>query len=139
MTTIQSAALPLYNAVGSQCNRPLKKAYLPPACPKQAFRIVALDRFGNHYRSKRSREVTENYLAKRKKECYGPFGSSKTSSPLSEIRISHLSIPRNGNGLPSESHRLIKFCNLFRVIGRRHGSCKSPSGTKQLWCHFSHS
>jgi len=33
-------------------NRPLKKAHLPPACPKQAFRIVALDRCGNHSRSK---------------------------------------------------------------------------------------
>ncbi len=28
---------------------------MPPACLKQAFRIVALDRCGNHSRSKRSR------------------------------------------------------------------------------------
>jgi len=35
--------------------RPLKKAYLPPACPKQAYRIVALKRRENHFRSKRSR------------------------------------------------------------------------------------
>ncbi len=28
---------------------------MPPACLKQAFRIVALDRYGNHSRSKRSR------------------------------------------------------------------------------------
>ncbi len=28
---------------------------MPPACLKQAFRIVALERFGNHSRSKRSR------------------------------------------------------------------------------------
>jgi hypothetical protein len=33
----------------------LKKIHMPPACLKQAFRIVALDRCGNHSRSKRSR------------------------------------------------------------------------------------
>ncbi len=35
--------------------RPWKKAHLPPACAKQAFRIAALDRCGNRFRSKRSR------------------------------------------------------------------------------------
>jgi hypothetical protein len=33
----------------------LKKTHMPPACLKQALRIVALDRCGNHSRSKRSR------------------------------------------------------------------------------------
>ncbi len=35
--------------------RSLKKAHLPPACAKRAFRIVALDRRGTHFRSHRSR------------------------------------------------------------------------------------
>ncbi len=36
-------------------SRLLKKTHMAPACLKQAFRIVALDRCGNHSRSKQSR------------------------------------------------------------------------------------
>ncbi|MCH8875130.1 hypothetical protein IH824_20615, partial [candidate division KSB1 bacterium] len=36
-------------------SRLLKKTHMPPACRKQAFRIVALDRCGNHSRSQQSR------------------------------------------------------------------------------------
>ncbi len=47
--------------------RPLKKAYLPPACPKQAYRIVALKRRENHFRSKRSRSnVLHKYASARR-------------------------------------------------------------------------
>jgi len=36
-------------------SRLLKKTHMQPACFKQAFELVALDRCGNHSRSKRSR------------------------------------------------------------------------------------
>jgi len=40
---------------------------MPPACLKQAFRIVALDRCGNHSRSKRSRSnVPPKYASARR-------------------------------------------------------------------------
>jgi len=48
-------------------SRPLKKAHVPPACPKQAFRIVALDRCGKHSGSKRSRSnVLLQYVSARR-------------------------------------------------------------------------
>ena len=48
-------------------SRLLKKAHMPPACRKQAFRIVALDRCGNYSRSKRSRSnVPPKYASARR-------------------------------------------------------------------------
>jgi len=48
-------------------SRLLKKTHMPPACRKQAFRIVALDRCGNHSRSKRSRSnVPPKYASARR-------------------------------------------------------------------------
>ena len=48
-------------------SRLLKKAHMPPACRKQAFRIVALDRCGNYSRSKRSRSnVPPKYVSARR-------------------------------------------------------------------------
>jgi len=48
-------------------SRLLKKTHMPPACLKQAFRIVALDRCGNHSRSKRSRSnVPSKYASARR-------------------------------------------------------------------------
>ncbi len=48
-------------------SRLLKKTHMPTACFKQAFRIVALDRCGNHSRSKRSRSnVPSKYASARR-------------------------------------------------------------------------
>ncbi len=48
-------------------SRLLKKTHMPPACRKQAFKIVALDRCGNHSRSKRSRSnVPPRYASARR-------------------------------------------------------------------------
>jgi len=48
-------------------SRLLKKTHIPPACLKQAFRIVALDRCRNHSRSKRSRSnVPPKYVSARR-------------------------------------------------------------------------
>ncbi len=48
-------------------SRPLKKTHMPPACLKQAFWIVALDRCGNHSRSKRGRSnVPPKYASARR-------------------------------------------------------------------------
>jgi hypothetical protein len=47
--------MPFCTAFPAFTSRLLKKTHMPPACLKQAFRIVALDRCGNHSRSKRSR------------------------------------------------------------------------------------
>ncbi len=48
-------------------SRLLKKTHMPPASLKQAFRIVALDRCGNHFRSKRSRsDVPPKYASARR-------------------------------------------------------------------------
>jgi len=48
-------------------SRLLKKTHMPPACRKQAFKIVALDRCGNHSRSKRSRSsVPPKYASTRR-------------------------------------------------------------------------
>jgi len=53
--------------MASPPNRLLKKTHMPPACLKQAFRIVALDRYGNHSRSKRSRSnVPPKYASARR-------------------------------------------------------------------------
>ena len=55
--------------------RPLKKSHLSPGCAKQAFRIAALDRCGNHFRSIGSRSKvlpkytdTRRFLARRSAE-----------------------------------------------------------------------
>jgi hypothetical protein len=48
-------------------SRLLKKTHMPTACLKQAFKIVALDRYGNHSRSKRSRSnVLPKYASARR-------------------------------------------------------------------------
>jgi len=45
----------------------MKKTHMPPACLKQALRIVALDRGGNYFRSKRSRSnVSPKYASARR-------------------------------------------------------------------------
>ncbi len=45
----------------------MKKTHMPSACLKQAFRIVALDRCGNHSRSKRRRSnVPPKYASARR-------------------------------------------------------------------------
>ncbi len=44
----------------------LKKTHMPPACREQAFRIVALNRCGNHSRSKRSRSSVPQYASARR-------------------------------------------------------------------------
>ncbi len=40
--------------------------HMPTACFKQAFKIVALDRCGNHSRSKRSRSSVPQYADPRR-------------------------------------------------------------------------
>ena len=48
-------------------SRLLKMTHMPTACFKQAFKIVALDRCGNHSRSKRSRSnVPPKYASARR-------------------------------------------------------------------------
>jgi len=47
--------MPFGTAFPAFTSRLLKKTHMPPACLKQAFRIVALDRCGGHSRSKWSR------------------------------------------------------------------------------------
>ncbi len=53
--------------LAQRASRLLKKTHMPPACLKQAFRIVALDRCGNHSRFKRSRfNVPPKYASARR-------------------------------------------------------------------------
>ncbi len=47
-------------------SRLLKMTHMPTACFKQAFKIVALDRCGNHSRSKRSRSNVPQYASARR-------------------------------------------------------------------------
>ncbi len=47
-------------------SRLLKMTHMPTACFKQAFKIVTLDRCGNHSRSKRSRSNVPQYVSARR-------------------------------------------------------------------------
>jgi len=53
--------------MASPPNSLLKKNHMPPVCRKQALRIVALERCGNHSRSKRGRSnVPPKYASARR-------------------------------------------------------------------------
>jgi len=78
---------------------------MPPACLKQAFRIVALDRCGNHSRSKRSRSnvppkftYARRFFARRSAELGRSLASEIFLTSLQTASFSSLLVIRSLSG-----------------------------------------
>jgi len=72
----------------SVTSRLLKKTHMPSACLKQAFRIVALDRCGDHSRSKRSRSnVPPKYASARQFFARRPAVSDPDPSTMLRVMV----------------------------------------------------